>query len=1322
MSKKNITIDIIDKEYDDVYIPSTILYDDNNVANGEFNYTLNTSNVGLAGCSLSVSHPAKYNISAAGGTPVSTNLKPWAFDSLTPPGAGFCSIFYRNTPLPFTSGGKLNFPGTTPTYSDAELVKDFDFSGNHTPSSTQGWMNPTGIPHIVMGYATASTAGAAAVGCAAPISNDRAWFGMHSGCADVYPWNSFNATNNAPPFFTNTALSTDYMNFQIGQPPTCGNGSSGNSQSGIWQNIQGLTAGKTYLLKIKLATADTVGWSAIRMGMPASTYQGLACVPLGGSSAPMYGAGINSLYGAQASSFPLTDGLLRNDTTDEQVFEFVSVGGNEIFSMDYWNFNGTGSSSKAQASGINIDYVSIKEKPTTQIANWSGVYTKVNINDSNSGNTAVYATLRLNIDTIDTSVTGDVILIGQSPMQGGMTGAVGLQNVFQPDLVISNNPLFAPNYSLNVGMNTLSYFTQTTPSTGAFGADDRLFEIQVINMSGNTIKFESVDLRLTSSTDPVNTQLINYDKSVVGTLDVSESEDFPLDISYTISDGKNLENRFGDYSKSFDVPATKNNNKLLNNLWKANVDQTDKKTYGIKDCRINVDGIPFFNGSIQIKKSIHAGKAKSYSCTVYGGNFSWMSLLKDKGLCETFDELDTFPYDYFNIEQTWTQTQNTTDVQYPLISWRDFNIGGLQNYINTFDINSPPDFQAAFYVYNILQKIFKNIGYKLDSNYFETANFKRLITTFPFLKNDAKDDRVHYTSTQQRQSGDYQYTHTHVGLNTPATSGPDNGWYTCILNHNVNDPSQSYNNSTGVWTCQKAGTYDITAEMGFEIYNSSNSNCGSYQSGNCVWEYVLPSLPDDSWKWSSRVKITASGTPIYQPSIGGWGQTTGDPLNTYGIPNIACWDAAKQSLTVPSFSVTLLVGDTIELQGRHIGDHAGIGGCEPSVTTSFGFDGTSSAVGNRQPRMTITYNDASPNIGGDVVKNNIIPCGTSQVDFIKSIAHLFNLYFTTDVSSKTVYVEPFNDFFKPKSEGLDWTTKVDFSQDIQDDYDIGLKSELRVGYKKDNGDKYMENLNYKSNIYGDTTRLYDYNEILGDDFESGTLEMINPLFAASTQVWDNDAHDDSTVSKAPILIPNAWNEDCYNGIGLGNNQFRPSQLIEGYVPRIFYYGWENNTDFTTLPNGFVNPGGTPTYWSRVFSSGSAFANQRTYPRATFVDWEEASHSSTMRPSLSFNDESFTAPGQSVENNVPGLYTVYYKNMIEQLKQAPRIRTVYINLKMEDILNLDLRKLVYLDETWWRINKIDGYNPAKNSTTKVQLIQWLDVGYYPIYVDNTKIDY
>ena len=44
-------------------------------------------------------------------------------------------------------------------------------------------------------------------------------------------------------------------------------------------------------------------------------------------------------------------------------------------------------------------------------------------------------------------------------MQGSnLTGAVGLNNLFQPQIVASNNPLLSPTHPLTTGMNTWNQF------------------------------------------------------------------------------------------------------------------------------------------------------------------------------------------------------------------------------------------------------------------------------------------------------------------------------------------------------------------------------------------------------------------------------------------------------------------------------------------------------------------------------------------------------------------------------------------------------------------------------------------------------------------------------------------------------------------------------------------------------------------------------------------------------------------------------------------------------------------------------------------------
>ena len=69
-------------------------------------------------------------------------------------------------------------------------------------------------------------------------------------------------------------------------------------------------------------------------------------------------------------------------------------------------------------------------------------------------------------------------------------------------------------------------------------------------------------------------------------------------------------------------------------------------------------------------------------------------------------------------------------------------------------------------------------------------------------------------------------------------------------------------------------------------------------------------------------------------------------------------------------------------------------------------------------------------------------------------------------------------------------------------------------------------------------------------------------------------------------------------------------------------------------------------------------------------------------------------------------------MVEMQKANPRVKIVYLNLKSTDLISLDLRRLVYIDGYYYRINRIIDYKPNSNETTKVELIYWDIVKTWP----------
>ena len=61
---------------------------------------------------------------------------------------------------------------------------------------------------------------------------------------------------------------------------------------------------------------------------------------------------------------------------------------------------------------------------------------------------------------------------------------------------------------------------------------------------------------------------------------------------------------------------------------------------------------------------------------------------------------------------------------------------------------------------------------------------------------------------------------------------------------------------------------------------------------------------------------------------------------------------------------------------------------------------------------------------------------------------MFNLYYWTDINTKTIYIEPRDTFFKAPSEAIDWTNKLDISKKNEIDYVRSYKRDIVFSYKE----------------------------------------------------------------------------------------------------------------------------------------------------------------------------------------------------------------------------------------------------------------------------------
>jgi len=124
-------------------------------------------------------------------------------------------------------------------------------------------------------------------------------------------------------------------------------------------------------------------------------------------------------------------------------------------------------------------------------------------------------------------------------------------------------------------------------------------------------------------------------------------DDENVNLNSSIADIDDITKINSDYTKTFTVPASDNNNKLFKHYYNADIDNTfDARTK--KTARIELDGMPFRFGKIRLDKvAMKDGAPSSYTINFWGSLINFKDLLGD-------DDLSKLDYSAYNHEYTDT--------------------------------------------------------------------------------------------------------------------------------------------------------------------------------------------------------------------------------------------------------------------------------------------------------------------------------------------------------------------------------------------------------------------------------------------------------------------------------------------------------------------------------------------------------------------------------------------------------------------------------------------------------------------------------------------
>jgi len=333
---------------------------------------------------------------------------------------------------------------------------------------------------------------------------------------------------------------------------------------------------------------------------------------------------------------------------------------------------------------------------------------------------------------------------------------------------------------------------------------------------------------------------------------------------------------------------------------------------------------------------------------------------------------------------------------------------------------------------------------------------------------------------------------------------------------------------------------------------------------------------------------------------------------------------------------------------------------------------------------------APANYGDSILMNQTIPKGVFQRDFLSSIVKLFNLYITEDTAKdKHIKIAPFISFYQLGTDVLldvddfgtefyvdeqdallledgttnylDWTMKLDRSKPIR----LRPMSELNARYFeykfKTDADYYNEQYQKKyEESYGD--RIVDTGWEFGNDKQTAevifaptpivgyeTTSLRIPTIFKLTNVQGATPVEDRT--EHVIRIMQAKKIAC--------TQFDIKNGSSTTIASVSEYGYGGHLDDPTAPTTDINWGAPQELY---------FTLSSPYPSANL-----------------FN----------------GFWSEYIGEIAD--KDA-KLLVAYFRLEDIDIFQLDFSKLIFIDGTLFRLNRIVDYNPTTQGVTKVELLR------------------
>jgi len=315
----------------------------------------------------------------------------------------------------------------------------------------------------------------------------------------------------------------------------------------------------------------------------------------------------------------------------------------------------------------------------------------------------------------------------------------------------------------------------------------------------------------------------------------------------------------------------------------------------------------------------------------------------------------------------------------------------------------------------------------------------------------------------------------------------------------------------------------------------------------------------------------------------------------------------------------------------------------------------------------------------------------AQKDFFKSILLMHNLYlFTDEDNPNNLFIVPQAWFYNTfAGDAVDWTYKLvqDQEMEIIPMGELAAREYLFT-YKKD------------TDFYNDQRYFKVYNEVYGqkkytadNDFEKDT-QKIEVIFSPSPPVQNPGSTRVLAHYYKATEEGGAKERDAFN------------------IRILMYGGLKESKQYDDHNAPYAK-------WTLTDFNGNALKDYVKYPYAGM--WDD--------PVARSRDLCFGPPNETFYfvNPYPdvGLYRYWWQGFtLEITNKDSKLVRAWFNLSPADINQLDFKRLVKVDNTYFKLNKIENYKPLGTELTRAELfktavkveierpgfIKWSDEGY------------